>query len=169
MTKTQRIILGLVTSALLATLYYGVVWAQGGAPGAWHGRGHGGGAFGYGHVLKQLNLSPEQQQSVQSIVAAATLQMKSVRAQMHSSMQALQTTMPDDPNYAAVVAQASQQSQQFAATMVQHLSDMRTQIYAVLNADQKAKLPQLLSQMAVQRDQRRLQWQQQHSATPNSN
>ncbi len=48
MSKTQRIVLGLVTSGLLATLYYGVVWAQGGAAGAWHGHHHGDAAFGYG-------------------------------------------------------------------------------------------------------------------------
>ena len=169
MSKTQRIVLGLVTSGLLATLYYGVVWAQGSGTGAWHGHHHGGdAAFGFGKVLKQLDLSAEQQQSVHSIFATAAPQMKALRAQMHTSMQTLQTTLPDDPNYATVVAEATRQSQQFAAAMVQHASDVRTQIYALLNAKQKARLPQLLSQIAAQREQRRLQWQQQHAAGANN-
>ncbi len=94
--------------------------------------------------------------------------MKALRTQMHSSMQALQTTLPDDPNYPAVVAAATQQSQQFAAAMVQHASDVRTQIYAILDANQKALLPQLLTQAAAQRAQRRQQWQQQHAAGANN-
>lgn len=162
MTNPQRIALGLIASALLATLYYGVVWAHSGAPGGWHGHHHGGDAV-FGRVLKQLNLTPAQQQSVHGIFAAATPQMKALRTQMHTSMQALQMTMPDDPNYAAVVAQATQQSQQFAAAMIQHTSEVRTQIYAILSTEQKQKIPQLLSQIAAQREQRRQQWQQQHA------
>jgi Spy/CpxP family protein refolding chaperone len=121
----------------------------------WHG-GHPGMMQGpLHHVLKELNLTPEQKQQVHSI--------------LESARPAPGTAMPDftvlanpgDPNFAAAVAQAKVQ----AAQHVQKMADVSQQIYAILTPDQKAKLPQVLADMKAKFEQRRQEWQEKKSAS----
>ncbi len=68
-------------------------------------------------------------------------------------MQTFETTLPDDPNYATVVAEATAESQKLAAETIKHMSDLRSQEYALLTADQKKRLPGLLANIATERSQ----------------
>jgi Spy/CpxP family protein refolding chaperone len=65
---------------------------------------------------------------------------------------------PGDPNYAT----ALQNAKTAAANRLQSQVDLESQIYNVLTADQKAKLPQVLADMKTKAQQRRAAWQQQH-------
>ena len=67
---------------------------------------------------------------------------------------------PGDPNYAAALQNAKAQ----AATRLQNEVEVQSQIYNVLTADQKAKLPQVLADMKSKFEARRAAWQQQHGA-----
>lgn len=166
MKPTRSILWGLVAGATIVAAYAGVAWAHAGDDGSWQGHGHHGGGMhgdfgpgpgemfgGFGPALKQLNLTDAQRQSVHSIMAAEHPQMQKMHEQMHTMMQTFETTLPDDPNYAAVVAQATTQSQEMAAQMVKHMSDIRSQVYAVLTADQKKQLPGILKSIAAERAQ----------------
>jgi Spy/CpxP family protein refolding chaperone len=67
---------------------------------------------------------------------------------------------PGDPNYAT----ALQNAKTAAATRLQKQVELQSQIYNVLTADQKAKLPQVLADMKSKAEARRAAWQQQHGA-----
>ncbi len=167
MKPSRSILWGLVAAATIVAAYAGVAWAQTADEGPWQGHGHhhGGdmhGAFGhgpgdmfggFGPALKQLNLTDAQRQSVHSIMAAAHPDMQKMHEQMQTMMQTFETTLPDDPNYATVVAQATTQSQEMAAQMVKHMSDIRSQVYAVLTPDQKKQLPAILKSIAAEHAQ----------------
>ncbi len=165
MKPTRSILWGLVAGATIVAAYAGVAWAHTGDEGSWQGHGHHGGMHGdfgsgpgemfggFGPALKQLNLTDAQRQSVHSIMAAEHPQMQKMHEQMHTMLQTFETTLPDDPNYATVVAQATTQSQEMAAQMVKHVSDMRTQIYALLTTDQKKQLPGILKSIAAEHAQ----------------
>ena len=165
MTSTRQMILGIAlcaTVAVAGTVYESAAWAQGPGSGGWHRHGHPGmgGGFdgGFMAALHELNLSDTQKQSIHSIMSAARTSLQSAHAAPSAAMQAFATALPDDPNYPQLVANAIQQSQQMAAQHIQHMSDIRTQVYAVLSADQKKQLPALLTKIAAERQQK---WQQQ--------
>lgn len=119
--------------------------------------GHHGDAFGmgmdggFGPVLHQLNLTDEQKKSVHGIFTDARPQMEKMHESLRSVIDTFQSTMPDDPKYAAAVAKASKDSQALAASMVQEASSLRTRVYSVLTPEQKARLPELMKQAAAER------------------
>ena len=180
MKPTRSILWGLVAGATIVAAYAGVAWAHAGDDGSWQGHGHHGGGMhgdfgpgpgemfgGFGPALKQLNLTDAQRQSVHSIMAAEHPQMQKMHEQMHTMLQTFETTLPDDPNYATVVAQATTQSQEMAAQMVKHMSDVRSQVYELLTADQKKQLPGILKSIAAERAQMhekmRAKWDAEHA------
>jgi Spy/CpxP family protein refolding chaperone len=126
-----------------------------------HGPGHdamfGAGFFGADAIARmgdQLDLSAEQRQSIKGIFDAARPQMQAMRESLHTNIEKLHGTQPDDPNYATVVAQVSQSAAELASKMVTESSQVRSQVYGLLTKEQKAKLPQLEAQMRDQAHQR---------------
>ena len=160
MTTGRKMFLGVAVCAILAiagVAYESAVWAQEPCSGGWHRHGHAGmrGAFdgGFMAALRQLNLSDAQKQSIRSILATARSSMQPPQQTADTAMQAFESTVPDDPNYPQVVANAIRESQQMAQRRIQRLSDIRTQLYAVLSPDQKTQLPALLATIAADRQQ----------------
>ncbi len=108
------------------------------------------------HATQQLNLTAEQQQSIKTILSNA-------RAQARANAQSPQVDMtvlanPGDPNYAT----ALQTAKTLAAQRVDRESELQSQIYNVLTAQQKAQLPQVLADMKAKFEARRAAWQQRH-------
>ncbi|HEY7377383.1 MAG TPA: Spy/CpxP family protein refolding chaperone [Steroidobacteraceae bacterium] len=150
---------GWLLAAFLACM--GVAMAGDSAGGGWHGHGPGGdplfGMFGpglMGRMGDQLGLSSEQRQSIKGMLDAAKPGMQSLHESMRTNAEKLRSVQPDDPNYATVVAQVSQAAGELASRMVTEASQLRTQVYGVLNKEQKAKLPQLQAQMQEQARER---------------
>jgi hypothetical protein len=81
------------------------------------------------HVLKQLNLSAEQQTQIKSIFAAAKPQFKELGASMRSNHEALDAAAPTDAGYPALLATEKAN----AAKRIEQMSAVKTQIYAVLS------------------------------------
>jgi Spy/CpxP family protein refolding chaperone len=131
------------------------------APGGrhWHHR-HGGMLIGMMlRATHQLNLTPDQQASIKGILSSARAQHKAATADGNPvDMTALAN--PGDPNYATAV----QNAKTAAAARFQKELELQSQIYNVLTADQKAKLPQVLADMKSKAEQRRAAWLQQHQA-----
>ncbi|MFT3906064.1 MAG: Spy/CpxP family protein refolding chaperone [Steroidobacteraceae bacterium] len=120
-----------------------------GVPGQ-HRRGPGDGAprelMG---VLRQLDLSADQQQSVRTLLQAQ-------RAQLRGASDGSQLTVlgnPGDPGYATAVDTAKQR----AAARIDAMSGLQQQIYALLTPAQKAKLPAVLAQMQTKLQERMAQ------------
>ena len=155
MNVTKRIALAACAVMGLGTLAWAADSSAPAAPATphhWHGA-HGGMMHGPLHqALKALNLTPEQQQQVHSILESA-------RPPAGTAMPDITVLgNPGDPNFAAAVAQAKTQ----AAQHVQKMADITQQIYAILTPEQKAKLPQVLADMKAKFEQRKAQWEQKH-------
>jgi Spy/CpxP family protein refolding chaperone len=140
------------------------------APGGkhWH-HGHRGGML-VGVMLRatrQLNLTADQQASIKGILSNARAQHQAAAGTAGVDLMTLAN--PGDPNYAT----ALQNAKAAAATRLQNEVELQSQIYNVLTADQKARLPQVLADMKSKFEARRANWKQQHGAategTPGSN
>jgi Spy/CpxP family protein refolding chaperone len=122
----------------------------------WHHR-HGGMLVGVMlRATRQLNLTPEQQATIKGILSNARAQHEAAAGTGKVDLMTLAN--PGDPNYAA----ALQNAKAAAASRLQSQVELQSQIYNVLTADQKAKLPQVLADMKSKAEQRRAAWSQQH-------
>ncbi len=117
-----------------------------------HRGGHGphGGAPLMG-TLRQLDLTAEQKQNVRSVFETTKQQRAALRDQQRSNRTALASTLPDNPEYPALIAARKK----LAADAIQQSSDTQTQVYALLTAEQKAQIPQLLAERQARREQQR--------------
>src|SRR4051812_24727937 len=132
------------------------------APGGkhWH-HGHRGGGMLVGVMLRatrQLNLTADQEASIKSILSNARAQRQADAGTAPIDMTTLAN--PGDPNYAT----ALQSAKAAAAARLQNEVQLQGQIYNVLTADQKARLPQVLADMKSKLEARRAAWQQEHGA-----
>jgi Spy/CpxP family protein refolding chaperone len=121
--------------------------------GHWHHHGHGmmvGG--GLLRAMHQLNLTPAQQQSVHTILAAARSQFEAER-KAGGGPDFTVLSNPGDPNYAS----AKQDLQSRMANRIQEQSQTELAIYKVLTPEQQQQLPQILAAMKAKMAQ--------HSAT----
>lgn len=124
------------------------------AAGEHHWRHHHGMMAGGGlmHALHQLSLTPAQQQSVHTILAAARSQFAAERkAGGGPDFTALSN--PGDPNYAT----AKQELQTRIANRIQEQTQTEQAIYKVLTPEQQQQLPGILANMKAKMAQ--------HSAT----
>ena len=117
----------------------------------WH-RHHHGALRHFMHILKQLQLSAEQQTQVRSIFAASKSHFQTLAAGMRTNAEALAAMPPTDPGYPALLAAAKAN----AAARIQQMSDVKSQIFAVLTKAQQEQIPQIIAA-----DKAR--WQQRHS------
>jgi len=113
----------------------------------WHGHHHG----HFMHVLKQLNLTAEQQTQIKGIMASAKTQFQSLRSSVRSNHEAMESTAPTDAGYPALLATAKAN----AAKQLEQMSSVKTQIYAVLTPAQIAQIPQIMAADKAK-------WQQRH-------
>ncbi len=103
----------------------------------------------------KLALTDEQRQTIKGLLESARPNMDAMRQEMRSNAEQLRTTQPDDPNYAAVVAQASQKAGELASRMVTDGSQLRAQIWQVLTPEQRTQLQTLQSQFRERMQERR--------------
>src|SRR5258708_7757320 len=108
---------------------------------------HGWHHHGAGQLLSKLNLSAEQQASVKTIMANAGPQMKSIHQEMRANALKLRQTQPNDPKYAAVVAQVTQANGALHSQMITQREATRAQIFKVLTPAQQTQLAALQAQM----------------------
>jgi protein CpxP len=128
--KSARIrVLTIAAAALLAVA---VAFAQGphgfGGPGDFH------------HLLKQLDLTSDQQSQVKAIFEKEKPTIQPQMRQNQSAMDALQASGPFDE--AKTTALATQNSQTMIQMQVEH-ARIKSEIMQILTADQKTKLAQL--------------------------
>jgi Spy/CpxP family protein refolding chaperone len=106
--------------------------------------------------LHQLNLSDAQHKSVESLLDGLKQQREANIATERSNLEALGN--PGDKDYATAV----QTAKTLAATSIQRRADVETQIYNLLTAEQKAKLPQVLAELKAKQGERHGAWQDHH-------
>ena len=153
MNRTRAIVIAAIAAAGLAAVAVNAATSTDAttpaAPsGHWH---HHGPAAHFMHVLKQLNLSAEQQTQIKSIFASAKPQFQALRASMRSNHEALATATPSDSNYPALLATEKAN----AGKLIDQMSSVKTQIYAILTAEQIKQIPQIIAADKAK-------WQQRH-------
>jgi Spy/CpxP family protein refolding chaperone len=106
------------------------------------------------HMSKQLNLTEEQKAKIESLQAKA----KQAVAADQKRMQELRTEMMGmRDNFDATKARkTADEIGQVTGRLVFQASETWSQVYQVLNAEQKAKLESLMAQ----RDERRAKWRE---------
>ena len=102
-------------------------------------------------LIQKLDLTDAQRENIRGILEASESQRKALREQHHTAMKASFTTLPDDPNYLALV----EKRKQLASEAIQQRSDLNAQIYAVLTPEQKAQVPRLIEDVRAQMKERR--------------
>jgi protein CpxP len=113
-------------------------------PHGWHHHHHG------GFMLSKLNLTPEQQAAVKTIMANAGPQMKSIHQEMRANSLKLQQTQPTDASYPSVVAQVTQANGSLHSQMITQKESVRAQVFKVLTPAQQTQLVALQAQMRAQ-------------------
>ena len=131
MKSTRNRILTIGAAVMLAV----AALAQG-----WHGHG---GPEEFHHMLKQLDLTSDQQSQVKAIFQKEKPAMKPLMEQMHQNheaMKALEASGPFDE--AKTTALATQNSQTMIQLQVEH-ARIKSEIMQILTPDQKTKLAQI--------------------------
>jgi Spy/CpxP family protein refolding chaperone len=163
----------LVPSLCLATALSGVAayaaTTEGPAPpsacgGAPHGhRGHGGGLGEMGLVLHKLNLGADQKTQIKAMFAGERSQFEALHQSAKANRQALATTPPTDPGYAALIETA----QQNAAARILLESQNWKQIYeSVLSKQQQQQIPGIAAAAQAARESKMGAWKAQHPQPP---
>lgn len=94
-------------------------------------------------LIQKLDLTDAQRQSVRSLLESAEPQRQALRERHRDAFKAGLTTLPDDPNYPALI----QQRKELAAASIQQRADLNVQLYALLTPEQKAQIPELVEKM----------------------
>ncbi|MDQ3635587.1 MAG: Spy/CpxP family protein refolding chaperone [Acidobacteriota bacterium] len=116
-------------------------------------RGH-----GIGHMFRMLDLTDAQKEQMKTIRQTSRENTKSLREQMKSNRQQLQQLTENGTfDEGAVTAIAGQQGQLHAQMTVAKLR-VRSQMYNVLTADQKAKLATIKAEFKKKMEERKAQW-----------
>jgi len=110
-------------------------------------RGPGGPGAMSGQMLlrmaDELNLSIEQQDTLQGLIDEFQPSWDSLRERMSASRSKMMGMTPDDPEYASVTQEVSQQAAALAAEMVTLSSDFQVRAYALLTEEQRQRLEEL--------------------------
>ncbi len=112
-------------------------------------RGFGGGAMSGRmllHMADQLELTPEQQDSLRALLAEYQPRWQSLRERARESRRSMMALSPDDANYATATLAASQQAAELAAETVMLAGEFQAQTYALLTEEQHQRLQELRSQ-----------------------
>jgi Spy/CpxP family protein refolding chaperone len=97
-------------------------------------------------MADELNLSIEQQDSLQGLIDEFQPSWDSLRERMSASRSKMMGLTPDDPEYASVTQEVSQQAAAMAAEMVMLTSDFQARAYALLTEEQRQRLEELKSE-----------------------
>ena len=122
------------------------------------GSGRRGGRRGGGmqQLLQQLNLTPDQQQRIQSIMQASRSEKEGLRQQMQQAKQQLRSLASGNASESQL-RQQYQRVQSVQQQMSNHRFETMLKIRAELTPEQRAQMAQLMEQQKERRQNRRSQ------------
>lgn len=110
-----------------------------------HGGRHHGGPFL--HEVKSLDLSDTQRSSIRTAVKASFDAGKAQHETQRSLHRQLMTTAPGSAGYSALINQLADAEANAARDRVQRMASLNGEVYAMLNAAQKAQLAEKLKNL----------------------
>ena len=148
----KSISLGLILASAVAATTIAFAAPAAGSFGGWHhGQGH-----GQLMAFSKLNLTDAQRASIKQIMQTSFAQNKTQRQALRQQRSAFEAMTPDQGGYQSAATRLAKAEGSAAQLRVQQRANVRAQIYALLNAAQKAQL----ATFKAQRQARRQQWQQ---------
>ena len=127
------------------------------------GFGHHGGWMR--HMAKQLNLTDAQQTQIKGIMATEKTKIKPLMQQMRQNQQAQDANINGSFDENQARAFAGKQAQIMTDLIVEK-QRMRSEVYAVLTAEQRQKAQQLMLERQQRRQERMKQHTEQTQQTP---
>ncbi len=127
------------------------------------GFGHHGGWMR--HMAKQLNLTDAQQTQIKGIMATEKTKIKPLMQQMRQNQQAQDANINGSFDENQARAFAGKQAQIMTDLIVEK-QRMRSEVYAVLTAEQRQKAQQLMLERQQRRQERMKQHAEQTQQTP---
>lgn len=118
---------------------------------------HGDGAQGFGGIGRmadELGLSDTQKQDIAALLQIYQPRIKALLQNAESGRELL-SMAPDNAVYSGKAEELSELAGASAAEMVILLSELQTNVYALLNADQQARYLELRQEQQARMDQRR--------------
>lgn len=116
-------------------------------PPGWGGGGHGRHHFGPAALFRELGMTDAQNAAVKSILQQNGPALRSLHEQTRTNSMKLRNTQPNDPNYAAVVADVSQANAALVTQEITLQANVRAQLFNVLTPAQQTQLAALQAQM----------------------
>ena len=98
-------------------------------------------------MLRRLDLTVEQREQVRGIMEQSRPQLQSIGESLRSNRDRLTAVTPDDADYAGVVAEVSQSNASLAERQTLLAARVRSDVWAVLTDDQKARAAELRLEM----------------------
>ena len=154
--RTKFFIVTALVLALAAGLTAAVVKQEAGGQGRHHG-------WMLAHMTKELNLTPDQQAQIKTVLETQKAKMQPLRQQLRQNRMAENSNTGGAFNEAQVRAFATKQSQIMTDLTVER-ARTRSQIFAVLTPDQRTKALALMQQRGQHRHHRKAQPQEQPPA-----
>jgi Spy/CpxP family protein refolding chaperone len=116
-------------------------------PHGWGGHGHHWGHRGPGMLFRNLDLTDTQKASFKTIMQQNKSALNSLHEQTHANSLKLLTTLPNDPNYASVVASISQANAGLLSQELTLQSNIHAQLYGLLSPAQQAQYAANIAKM----------------------
>jgi Spy/CpxP family protein refolding chaperone len=156
-----------VAGAAIAALLAGgaTVLAQGPAPGPRRGGPAGPGGFGRGGgsgldlPLRELNLTDAQQQQVKAIRDRHRDESQQLSERLRTALEEQRKAVETEPVNDSLIRQATQQLSDVEADIAVAQAHVRSEVMAVLTADQKAQLQKMQADRQAQAQQLRQRFQ----------
>jgi hypothetical protein len=122
---------------------------------------HGGEGMGIPpRLAEKLDLTNQQQQDLVALMGLYGPRIKAIAERGKADREALVAVAPDDAAYGELSARVSQEAGLAAAEVVILLTELQTNLYALLNTDQQAKYLAMRTDMQQRMQERRESWQQ---------
>jgi len=97
-------------------------------------------------MMQKLNLSPQQQQSMQALIQEKRARIIPVKKQIHQISQTIRQLDTTSPDYKSQIFSLADRKANLVRRMVIEKGEMRMKIESVLNSEQRAKFTQLRQQ-----------------------
>ena len=146
---------------VVALLAGGVAMAQGPRFGGPGGRGGpGGGAFGMGLPLRELQLTDAQQQQVRDIRSRHETQVRELTSRLEAARAAQRKAVEAIPANEAQITALTQDLVQAEVDVAIQASRLNTEVWSVLTPEQQAKAKELRAQRDARQSERRERFQE---------
>lgn len=102
-------------------------------------------------LLRMLDLTTAQQESIKAVISAAKPQIQSLHAQLNANMFKLRKKKPEDPDYSSVNAQVDRAQEALTTQLATRQAELRAQVFKVLTPAQLSRLQEIEAAHAAMR------------------